>query len=810
MPIHAIQMKIVPGQPEKNLARAIEFVEQGGNEDPVWLFVFPEMAIPGYFIGDQWRDRTYMQECHEMTDELVAKTQGGLGIIFGNVTVDFDRRGENGSFQVYNSAIVAYDGKLVENEASKYLWTGRTHKSLLPNYGMFHDKRHFTSMRQLAEELGVTLPDILRAFELPINGQKEKIWVIICEDMWDHDYRDKPTDMLRSQGATHMVNLSSSPFSIGKAPVRDAYLKRQSAWFKEYWYVNNIGRGGNGKNEHAFDGSSVLFSDGQKVMQARSFQEWIFDAKSGISEIPTKGKEIYNAIIYALRQSWESLGHKKVVIGLSGGIDSALSATLIVAAIGAENVIGVNMPSEYNGEILKWAAKELADKLNITYHIVPLSTRVSDLKEQVEMIIWTTSGGLDGLAEENMQARHRSSGILSAVASHEKVNGMYTNNGNKTEVFTGYCTLYGDVNGFMAPLADLYKTQVRSLAHYCNTTFWETIPTTTLEVAASAELSATQTVGTKRHGESPFRGESGDPFVYPYHDALFYQIWDLQTSPAEILKSYQDGTLAETLHKNYDTLVDANVVPDKEIKDAHANIDQLIGGTPAEFIEDIERVYRLLRKNFFKRIQAPTIIAVSRRPFGYDTHEAENRVYFGREYDRIKKAILWIHVSISDPHIQRLIREKWKFIPKTKPVLARLPTEAEIGHNITTYIASNGQLKVESKHPITVDTVICRNEWIIGQIDGVDIYNEWPRDKSYWESHYGDNLGNIFQSVHKKTVASLLPASEIWDKLGGKPDEHEVQISVPWWTGTMTIYRDGYISSDGNGIALEEYLKTYT
>jgi NAD+ synthase (glutamine-hydrolysing) len=134
----------------------------------------------------------------------------------------------------------------------------------MPNYGMFHDKRYFTSLRDLAKELGVGLPDVLKAFDMPINGTNTRV---------DHDYLEKPVDILREDGAEVMVNLSSSPFGIGKAPVRDAYLRRHSKGFKQFWYVNNVGRGGNGKNEHVFDGSSLMFEDGVKKVQAPTFQE---------------------------------------------------------------------------------------------------------------------------------------------------------------------------------------------------------------------------------------------------------------------------------------------------------------------------------------------------------------------------------------------------------------------------------------------------------------------------------------------------------------------------------------------------------
>jgi NAD+ synthase (glutamine-hydrolysing) len=259
--------------------------------------------------------------------------------------------------------------------------------------------------------------------------------------MWDHDYRNKPIDILKMDGAEIMVNLSSSPFGIDKARVRDAYLARQSKGFNQFWYVNNIGRGGNGKNEHAFDGSSLLFADGKKQMQAPTFEEGIFDAEAGTAEAPTKGKEIFDVEVYVIRQGWESIGKPKIVIGLSGGIDSAISAALHVKAIGAENVIGVNMPTVFNGPELKDAALDLANKLGITYHVIPLGERITILKDQVENILQMPES-LNGVPFENMQARDRSTSILAAVAAAYK--GVYTCNGNKSEVFTGYATLDGD------------------------------------------------------------------------------------------------------------------------------------------------------------------------------------------------------------------------------------------------------------------------------------------------------------------------------------------------------------------------------
>jgi len=429
------------------------------------------------------------------------------------------------------------------------------------------------------------------------------------------------------------------------------------------------------------------------------------------------------------------------------------------------------------------------------------------LKNQIETIL-NRPGSLNGIAFENMQARDRSTSILAAVAG--SFGGVFSCNGNKSEVFTGYCTLDGDARGFMAPIADLYKTQVRSLTHYMNQVYGDIVPETTLKVAASAELSADQTLDTERTGESPFRGERGDPFVYPYHDALYYQLWDLETSPAQILEMYRGGILAARLHQNYDALVDVVAVPAGEIQAAHEAIDRLLSADPLLFIADLERVYGLLRNNFFKRVQAPTIVALSRRPFGYDSHEAENGVYFGRKYRLLKYEILGQPVPLGDGAIQALIQTRGIPTQRKAPMFARLPKPEEIGQELITYVSRGGQVEIESRHVITEDMVLCSNDGILGQIDGRDVYNEWPRSHEYFAASYGGALSDRMQPFHKKAVATIIPAEKIWTELRGKPDEDVVTVAVSWGTGTMQVYRDGYVSSDGNGIARDEYIKTYT
>jgi NAD+ synthase (glutamine-hydrolysing) len=311
-------------------------------------------------------------------------------------------------------------------------------------------------------------------------------------------------------------------------------------------------------------------------------------ARNPASEI----SQIAAALTVGLRDFMKNIGQKNIVIGLSGGIDSAVVATLAVLAVGRENVTAINMPSEFNSETTKGFAKRLADQLGIRYEIMPIQASVEYTRSQIEQTLGVSA---DGLVSENIQARDRGSRVLAGVAA--SLGAVFTNNGNKTEVSQGYATLYGDVNGSVAPIADLYKTQVFALARFLAEKHGLPVLAEICDIPPSAELSADQSIDEGK----------GDPFVFEYHDKLIYQFVEGRRDPADILVALRDGKLERTLGTAKPVIGPEGYFP-----------------TVRAFVADVERIWKNYKLSYFKRIQAPPILTVSRRSFGYDLEESQN------------------------------------------------------------------------------------------------------------------------------------------------------------------------------------------
>ncbi|KKT81220.1 MAG: NAD+ synthetase [Microgenomates group bacterium GW2011_GWC1_44_9] len=580
------QLDVQAGRPDLNTQKIISEIKKARSKG-VDVILFSEMVVSGYLLGDEWENESFIRDLMEYNEDI-RKESKDIAVIWGNVCADFDKKGEDGRIRKYNAAHVAQNGQWVKNG----VFEGHTFKTLMPKYREFDDERHFYSMAKLAAEKGERLENLLKPFPININGNIVNVGASMCEDMWCDDYSESPIHHLVKNGADVIVNLSSSPWTWRKNDKRHRVVK--SLLEKDpipFLYCNNAGIQNN-------ETTPVLTPTGLTEKQ--------------------DVVELFNGLCFGIHHFFLSLPRQIAVIGLSGGIDSALVAYLLTRALEPENVYAVNMPSKFNSDLTKNAASVLAKNLGLNYSICPIQDSVDLTLAELKRLKFVRENSshietdleVTSAITENIQARDRSSRILAVIAAC--LGGVFVNNGNKTETALGYCTLYGDVDGALAPIADIYKNEVYQLARYINELEGrEIIPSSILNVVPSAELSADQDVTKGK----------GDPILYPYHDKLIRSFVEFRSDPERILKLYQDGTL------------------EAELK-LESGLVKKYFPTTQEFISDLEHKWKLFKANIFKRIQAPPIIAVSRRAFGFDLREAQNGVYFTRGYQALKEKLL--------------------------------------------------------------------------------------------------------------------------------------------------------------------------
>ena len=525
------------------------------------IVLFPELTVCGYPPEDLLFKPNFIAENRRRLQEIIPHTDGITAIV-GFVDADDD---------IFNAAAVLHNGEL----------GGVYRKFLLPNYGVFDEERYFRR--------GNT-ESIFKLGDVPVG-------VSVCEDIW---YPAGPPEHQAANGAQILLNISASPYQMGKIQDRERMLATRAADnVAVVAYCNLVG----GQDELVFDGSSLIFDErGNVLARAKSFAADFVTADIDLSGIlrqrlrdprrrkntsyhisyktlqtvslpPLNGDtpkpdrppqiapqkesldEIYSALVLGTRDYLHKNGFRQVVIGLSGGIDSALVACIAADALGAENVVGVSMPSRYSSDHSKSDAQQLAENLGIRYETIPIEPIFSGY---LETLAPHFSGTEPNEAEENLQSRARGN-ILMALSN--KFGWLVLTTGNKSEMSVGYATLYGDMAGGFAVIKDVPKTLVYRLSEYRNT-LGAAIPQNILEKPPSAEL----------------RPDQVDTDSLPPYDVL-----------DDILQAYveNDFSIGEIVARGHD-------------------------------IDTVRRVVKLVDRNEYKRRQAPPGVKITVRAFGKD------------------------------------------------------------------------------------------------------------------------------------------------------------------------------------------------
>jgi NAD+ synthetase len=448
------------GNEAKILAGAARAQSEG-----VDLALFPELTITGYPPRDLLLKKDFIAGNLEVLQRLAAAS-GPAALLVGYVGENKNTPGRD----VTNEAALLQNGQIVATRV----------KSLLPTYDVFDEDRYFEPARNNA----------------PLSIANQTCGVTICEDIWNDEdfwphrrYRANPVGDLLAAGARHIFNISASPWNVGKEKLRAQMLSslaRKSG--RPVALCNLVG----GNDELVFDGGSMVFNGaGELIAKAKAFEEdfVVVDTENSPPIFPPTPPEeefVYRALVLGLRDYFHKCGFKSAVLGLSGGIDSALVACLAVAALGADHVQGVSLPSQFSSQGSLDDARLLAKRLGLRYEVIPIQPCFEAVNQQVKPVFGRRP---EDTTEENIQARLR--GVI-LMALSNKFGSLLLTTGNKSELAVGYCTLYGDMCGGLAVISDVPKTMVYRVARWINRD-GELIPAASITKPPSAELRPNQT-----------------------------------------------------------------------------------------------------------------------------------------------------------------------------------------------------------------------------------------------------------------------------------------------------------------------------
>ena len=510
------------------------------------LLLTPELSLCGYPPRDLLMRPSFIHKMNQQVAALAKDLPKGLTALVG-IAEDNSAAASKGEKSIFNSMALLHSGKVKEV----------FHKRLLPTYDVFDEDRYFESGNQA------------NSFVLSVGDHAFHIGVTICEDLWNNEsfwgkraYPVNPSKELVEKGVDVVVNLSASPYICGKQTLRENMIAHEAEqWKKPIVYVNQIG----GNDDLIFDGQSVVFDEsGELVTRAAAFKTDLqvvsFDNETkrvepGMVEplLAAGDAEIWAALVLGVKDYARKCGFTKAVLGLSGGVDSALVSAIAAEALGPANVLGILMPSPYSSGHSVSDAEALANNIGIQTQKLSIAPLMGDYDTVLEDMF---TGTEDGVAEENLQSRIRGN-LLMAVSN--KFGHLLLSTGNKSEMAVGYCTLYGDMNGGLAVIADVPKTRVYSICRWLNRT-QEVIPENIITKPPSAELKPDQV----------------DQDSLPDYDVL-------------------DDILERLVQKQ------------------QSADDIIAAGHPAP---TVEKVIRLVIRAEFKRRQAPPVLKVTDRAFG--------------------------------------------------------------------------------------------------------------------------------------------------------------------------------------------------
>jgi len=536
MKIAIAQLNYHIGNFAENTSKIIEYIGQSKAEGAE-LVVFTELSVTGYYPHDLLERKEFIEQAEEALNRIATHCIG-IAAIVGGPRINPEPRGK----KLFNSAFFMYDGAIQHV----------VNKSLLPTYDIFDEYRHFEPNKTFSV----------------FDFAGKKIAITICEDLWDEQetqnefgreklYQLSPLKELSALNPDLVINISASPFSYNQENSRKNILIKNAIKYQlPIVYANQVGA----HTELIFDGGSVYVNEKGEIQEEMNYFEEdfrIIDSEASSKNLQPKTdyiEKIYHALVLGIRDYFTKMGFKKATLGLSGGIDSALVLVLAVQALGKENVRVLLMPSRYSSDHSIDDALQLAKNLDIQYEIISIQPMVDSFEQSLSNVFANLRSDI---TEENIQARTR--GIL-LMAISNKFGNILLNTTNKSECAVGYGTLYGDMNGGLSVLGDVYKTDIFKMANWINRDH-EIIPINTIQKPPSAEL-------------RPDQKDSDSLPDYDILDQILFDYIELNLSPDEIIaKGFDESTVLRTV--------------------------------------------KMVNTNEYKRFQAPPILRISSKAFGF-------------------------------------------------------------------------------------------------------------------------------------------------------------------------------------------------